>query len=316
MFDELFQKKGLTLERLRRLVTASNYPSYADAAQGDPTVASQFSRDISALEAFFECKLVEKKGRQIAGLTEQGERLRHLVTEYFNALTALRDEFRDPPREITVGGGEAVLQWVICTRLVALKEAFPNSRLKLKNFGAAETIHRIEEGSLDVGIVDEDSLLRGGVVPDHFAVISLGEIGYALYLTEELFERHRGMAERELLESLPLAGLEGLAPLATPYQVEDAIPGYRLNLAVVLTSFPQVVQAVRGGALAGFLPTLADDDLRRHGIIRIDNEILRDLTVRISLIYNARLQGVKPYLATVGTKIHEILSSATDREGK
>ncbi len=308
MFDELFQKKGLTLERLRRLIVASNYSSYSEAAGGDPTLASQFSRDISALESFFEVKLVVKKGRQIAGLTEQGERLRHLVAEYFNAMIALRDEFRDPPSEITIGGGETVLQWVICTKLVELKEAFPNSRLKLRNLGADETILRIEEGNLDVGIVDEESLLRGGVIPEHFAVISLGEIEYALYLTEDLFERHRGMPEREMLESLPLAGLEGLAPLATAYQDEHAIPGYRLNFAVVLTSFPQVVQAVRTGELAGFLPTLADDDLRQHGIIRIDNEILRELTVRISLIYNARLQGVKPYLATVGTRVHEILA--------
>jgi len=308
MFNELFERKGLTFDRLRRLVEAAAHESYAEAAGGDPTVASSFSRDIKQLEDFFECKLVRKEGRQISGLTRQGERLRHLVTEYFNALIALKDEFREPPGLITLGAGETVLQWVICTRLMEIKAAFPDSKLKLCNFGSAETIRRIEDGSLDVGIVDRASLIQTGGIPRHFAALALGEIEYALYLTKDMLDRYRGMAERELLESLPLAGLEGLPPLATANQLEQARPGFGLNFAVILTSFPQVMQAVRTGALAGFLPTLAEAELREHGIIKVENDHLRSLRVEIMLIYNTRLGGVKPYLAAVGGQIHQILN--------
>ena len=307
MFDELFQKKGLTMDRLRRFIEASQHGSYAAAADGDPGLASQFSRDISALESFFECKLVTKTGRQISGLTSQGERLRHLVTEYFGALIALQEEFREPPELIRIGGGETVLQWVICTRLVEVKDAFPNSRISLANLRSKEIIKQVEEGALDVGVVDTNSLVQGGEIPAHFAILPLGEIEYALYLTESLLERHRGIAESALLESLPLAGLEGLPPLATAHQFDQALSGYNLNFAVILTSFPQVIQAVRTGSLAGFLPTLAETELEQHGIVRVDSSLLSGLKVEIALIYNARLQGVKPYLASVGSGIHEIL---------
>jgi DNA-binding transcriptional LysR family regulator len=311
MFNELFEKKGLTFDRLRRLVEASEHASYAEAAGGDSTLASSFSRDIKALEDFFECKLVRKEGRQISGLTSQGERLKHLVTEYFNALISLQDEFREPPELITIGAGETVLQWVICTRLEQLKAAFPASKLKLGNYSSAETIRRIEEGSLDVGIVDRKSLNEAGPVQAHFATFSLGEIEYALYLTESLLEQHRDLAERELLETLPLAGLEGLPPLASAHQIEQAIEGFRLNFAVILTSFPQVIQAVRSGALAGFLPTLAEEELQQHGITKVGNNHLESLKVEIVLIYNTRLSGVKPYLATVGGEVHQILTTTT-----
>lgn len=308
MFDELFRRSGLNLERLRRFVEATGYSSYAEAAEATGADASQFSRDISQLEDFFECKLVRKQGRQMRGLTPQGERLRHLVTEYFNAMIAMQEEFREPPSLISIGAGETVLQWVICTRLEELKATFPDSQLKLSNHSSTETIAKIEEGALDIGIVDRASLMRSGAVPGHLATFSLGEIEYALYLTEGLLDQHRDVAERELLERLPLAGLEGLPPLASANQVEQAVEGYRLNFAVILTSFPQVVQAVRTGALAGFLPTLAEEELREHGITKVDNERLESLKVEIVLIYNTRLSGAKPYLATVGGEVHQILA--------
>lgn len=307
MFNELFQKKGLTMERLRRFIEASQHNSYAEAAEYDPSVASQFSRDISALETYFECELVTKTGRQISGLTPQGERLRHLVTEYFGALIALQEEFRDPPELIRIGGGETVLQWVVCTRLLQLKAAFPNSRLSLSNLSSRDVVKQVEAGRLDVGVVDTGSLVQGGEIPAHFAILPLGEIEYALYLTESLLEQHRGLAESQLLENLPLAGLEGLPPLATAHQFEQARAGYNLNFAVILTSFPQVIQAVRTGSLAGFLPTLAEAELQQHGIVRVDSALLSGLKVKIALIYNLRLEGVKPYLATLGSTIHTIL---------
>lgn len=311
MFDELFRRSGLNLDRLRRFVEASSYRSYAEAAEATGADPSQYSRDIAQLEEFFECKLVRKEGRQISGLTPQGERLRHLVTEYFNALIAMQDEFKEPPPLITIGAGETVLQWMICTRLEALKAEFPASQIKLSNHSSQEIIRKVEEGSLDVGIVDTRSLSIGGDFPSHFAILSLGEIEYALYLTTELMDQHRDKAERELLETLPLAGLEGLPPLASAHQIEQASEGFKLNFAVILTSFPQVVQAVRTGALAGFLPTLAENELREHGIIKVDNSLLRTLKVEISLIYNIRLLGVKPYLATVGGAVHALLNPQT-----
>jgi DNA-binding transcriptional LysR family regulator len=308
MFNELFAKKGLTLERLRRFCEAAQAKSLIEAAGGDQDLASQLSRDIALLEEFFDCKLVTKTGRTVSGLTEQGERLRHLVTEYFNALIALQQEVTAPPAEVSIGAGETVLQWVICTKLGELRQAFQGIRLRLRNHGSAEVLRELEEGTLDVGIVDQPSLFRGANVPAHFTILPIGSIEYALFLTPELLERHRALSEREMLERLPLAGLEGLPSLAaTANQLENVGPGFQLNFAAVLTSFPQVAQAVRTGELAGFLPTLAEADMARFGIVKVENSLLERLRVEIVLVYNNRIAPLKPYVAKAGTAIHTVL---------
>jgi DNA-binding transcriptional LysR family regulator len=292
MFNELFAKKGLTLERLRRFCEAAQAKSLIEAAGGDQD----------------DCKLVTKTGRTVSGLTEQGERLRHLVTEYFNALIALQQEVAAPPAEVSIGAGETVLQWVICTKLGELRQAFQGIRLRLRNHGSAEVLRELEEGTLDVGIVDQPSLFRGTDAPAHFTILPIGTIEYALFLTPELLERHRALSEREMLERLPLAGLEGLPSLAaTANQLENVGPGFQLNFAAVLTSFPQVAQAVRTGELAGFLPTLAEADMARFGIVKVENSLLERLRVEIVLVYNNRIAPLKPYVAKAGTAIHTVL---------
>jgi len=52
MFEDLFSKGGLSLERLRSFMLMANAGSIAKAVPQDPTRQSQISRQIKELESF------------------------------------------------------------------------------------------------------------------------------------------------------------------------------------------------------------------------------------------------------------------------
>jgi DNA-binding transcriptional LysR family regulator len=303
MFDELFERKGLSLEALRKFCEVADAGSHAKAADQNPRRdTSTYSRTITGLEDFFEFKLFTREGRKSLGkLTPQGESLRLLVTEYFNAMIALGDDGA-PPEFLTIAAGETLLQWVICTNIDPLRESLSPSRIELISQNSDQIVHGISEGSLDFGIIENSSEL-----PKHFGAVELGQLEYALFLSDSLAAKHRRASEKQLLAKLPLAGLEYLGLFTTQLDRAARSEGYQLNFAVMLTSFPQLAQALRAGTLAGFLPTLASNELTQHGLKMVRLPFLNPLAIKISLIWNTRLAPFRPYMARASSLLQTIL---------
>ena len=161
------------------------------------------------------------------------------------------------------------------------------------------------DGDADLAVIDESTALASALETVN---LNLGEMEYALFLTRELRDRHRGVSEAQLLGELPLAGLEDFAPMVTTLQRELGAHGYKLNFAVTVTSFPQVAQAIRGGSLAGFLPVQAADEMARLGIEVLRHPMLEGLKVKLVLAYNARLARFRGQLADVASSVHETLT--------
>lgn len=301
MFKELFERSGLSHQALRIFCEVAEAGSHAKAAGDNFNRASSYSRTISKLEDFFEFKLFTREGKKSLGkLTPQGEKLKLLVTEYFNALIALGDD-GEPPEMLTIAAGETLLQWVICTNIDRLRERFTPSRIELVSMDSERIIAGIADGSLDFGIVEFTEL------PKHFGALELGHLEYALFLSETLAAKHRKKSEKELLAKLPLVGLEQFGIFATQLDRAAKTEGYQLNFAVMLTSFPQVAQALRAGNLAGFLPTLAGKDLAEHGLAMVRLPFLKPLRMKIALIWNARLAPFRPFISETSSALHGIL---------
>jgi DNA-binding transcriptional LysR family regulator len=62
MFESLFAKDRLSLERIRTLVEVSRAGSISQAAPGDVTHQSQYSRQLKELEQFFGTELATRYG--------------------------------------------------------------------------------------------------------------------------------------------------------------------------------------------------------------------------------------------------------------
>jgi len=120
-------------------------------------------------------------------------------------------------RRVVLAGGETVLQWLVCVKLAALRERLEGTSIFLKQGSATDAIRWLGDGDADLAVVDESTALASDFETVN---LNLGEMEYALFLTPELRDRHRGMSEAQLLGELPLAGLEDFAPMVTTLQRE------------------------------------------------------------------------------------------------
>ena len=89
-FERLFDVSGLSLDRLRTFLRVVEAGNLSNAASGDPTKQSQFSRQIKELEAFFCVALTRRVGRRIE-ITDEGKRLALVIRRQFSEL----DDFRE-----------------------------------------------------------------------------------------------------------------------------------------------------------------------------------------------------------------------------
>lgn len=306
MFQTLFRKKGITLDRLRSFVEVAEAGSVITAANRNIDHASKLSRDIAFLEDFFEFKLFNRRGRTLSELTEEGGRLRRIVNEYFGAMEELIAVPQQPVESLVIAGGETVLQWLVCAKLGSIRGRLPNTAIHLRQGTATQIMRWLGDGVVDLAVLDEATVLASEMETGR---LDLGEMEYALFLTRELRDRHRGVSERQLLADLPLAGLEDFTPMITALQRELGTQGYPLNFAVTVTSFPQVAQVIRSGELAGFLPTQAADEMAQHGIEVLRHPLLEGLKVKLVLVYNARLARFRAQLAGVAGAVHEVLTA-------
>src|ERR1700722_3519422 len=93
MFEELFERGGLSLERLHVLILLADEGSLIRAAKGDSGLQSRYSHYLKELSAYFGVDLTERVGKTVR-LTACGETLLRLTREHFQNLVRFRDEVK------------------------------------------------------------------------------------------------------------------------------------------------------------------------------------------------------------------------------
>lgn len=91
MFEALFSKAGLSLDRLRSFLEMAEAGGIAKAAPGDAVRQSQISRQIRELEEFFGTELTLRRGKGLV-LTPAGSRLADLIRGQLQGLDDFRRE--------------------------------------------------------------------------------------------------------------------------------------------------------------------------------------------------------------------------------
>ena len=95
-FDRtIFDKKGLTLRRLKGLVEIAENGGIARAAPRNRVRQSQLSTDHKRLSAYFGVELVRGAGNKWVTITPEGKRLTALAKDFFTSLEDLRREWKN-----------------------------------------------------------------------------------------------------------------------------------------------------------------------------------------------------------------------------
>lgn len=305
MYERLFARQGLSLNRLRSFLLVVDAGSITLAAPGDAIRQSQYSRQISELEDFFGHELFARRGRTRA-LTPAGERLARVVRHAFSGLGDVHAEAGGQRVTFALGAGDSLLHGLVIPRLGPALAKLSGAQISLVSLAGRDIVPRLDDGRLDFGI------LPASLVPRGVESAALGTVEYALYLPRRLLRK--GLSPDELLASAPLA-LQQSEPQLNQKLLDHARErGIVLDLALACETFPQAVRAVASGCYASLLPTLARTELPAE-VVEVQPEGLAKTTTKIALVWQKRCVRVRPLGESVAAALAAALRISRRRDG-
>lgn len=157
MFDALFSKAGLSLDRLRSFLEMAEAGGIAKAAPGDAVRQSQISRQIRELEEFFGTELTLRRGKGLV-LTQAGSRLADLIREQLQGLDDFRREEERRPKVFVLGAGASLLEWLVTPKLAAFAGALGDAQLRTESHRSRALVEAVREGRVDLAVVRRDAI--------------------------------------------------------------------------------------------------------------------------------------------------------------
>lgn len=269
------------MDRLRVLCEVAEAGSIARAAGNDPVRQSQFSRQLKELEDFFEVELTRRQGKGLS-LTDAGKDLVHIAREAIGRLNDFHLRASSTPLTFSIGSGDSLLQWLVLPRLATLRKDLPNVRLRLQNLQTAEIISRLQDLSLDFGLVRHEAL------NEPLTAFAIGAMDYALFCPRKLLKKGETPKLQEIVETVPLAMQSGDGSFMR--QFRDWVRKNGLNASIKLDceSFPQASRALMSDEFATILPTIARDEFPRNGCLELPLPFLNRKPRQMCLAWNPR----------------------------
>jgi DNA-binding transcriptional LysR family regulator len=263
MFEKLFAKDGLSLDRLRALVEVADAGGMAAAAPNDPGKQSQYSHQINRLRQFFGVEITRRKGKGIE-LTEAGEKLAQQARTCLAGLEDFLEEVQGQPVELRLGANNTAVDWLFVPILPELSRQLGGARFVLRGCRSQEVVDGLLDGSLDFGLVRQSAL-----VSSRLKTIPFASVKYALFA-------HRALGRR--FKEDPLAILQGV-PIATSMggefrrqfdaRLDDA--GMEVDLRYACSSFREALELLkRDASLVAVLPASAERNLPEKRFSRIE----------------------------------------------
>ena len=305
MYEIIFRKKGLSLDRLQTLVMVAEAGGVTRAAQDDPVRQSLYSRQLKELGAFFDAELAHKEGRTVK-LTPLGQKISAITLDYFSSLAQLLDKSGKTVHPLSIGTGNILTQWVLPEIMATLHREY-GIPVRCSCLRTRDVISQISEGVLDLGIVRKDD------VPAHLENFDAGVIEYRLYAPRILLPKSSREPDlAAVLKNTPLAALD--APGDYNDAVEDLArkhpgsPGIQFRYS----SMANICSMVQQGACAAILPRLASEVLDPTTYWELDCPEMKYFRRPLALCWRKRMVEIRDDMRKVIEFIAKGIQAKTD----
>lgn len=292
MFDELFGKSGLSLERLQTLCEVAEKGSIGEATKGDSNRQTQFSRQISELERFFGVELLNRDSRPYR-LTEEGRELAQISRGYLSSLSDFHANCSDRPVRLVIGAGESIIQWLLMPMLEHLSKEIPEAVISMRNLRTNTIIKDLTDGDIDLGLV------RKSAVAKPLKSVGKWEYGYRLFVPKRMRSKFSGKLKIAQLADFPLAAIEGggefRQQLAALAKAEEA----RLYIRLECSSYSQIATAIQSGGYCGFLPHFASRYLPETNFQSFEVTGFESLRRELVFAWNPKQEQLRPVIGKV-----------------
>lgn len=276
-FENFFDISGLSLDRLRSFLKVAEAGSLTQAAQGDQTKQSQYSRQIKELEGFFGVALTRRVGRRIE-ITEEGRRLAMIILRQFRELNDFRESMAGRSISVSFGSQGSVIEWLLLPRMAEMSRVLGYVIIEAEQMLTMDVVRAVADGRLDFGIVREDAL------PPETKRHRLGSVGYGVYGANALWKGHS--SANDLIGNSPVADLLPGGQFAQRCQQWLDQSKLRPQLVARVSSFTDLAGVVKRGHAAAVLPDIASVDFDPKNFKHERINALKPRT--LALIWNAR----------------------------
>lgn len=273
----IFGNKGLSLERLDLLCRIAHSGGIRAAVGNDLSKQSLSSRQLKELSDYVGTALCRKNGRSLE-MTNAGEELVAISTDFFLKLEAFLDGTRHLPRRFELGVGDSVFQWQILPRMKDFQRQCEGIQLQSYSYPASEIIKKVEARELDAGIVRLSAL-----GPTELSVINIGEISYKLFVPLE-DTSESGTTRQPAFRTLAFCTLTGDGEYARA--MASFLATFNGKAALNCSSMTQMYAAVESRQYAAVLPANAEKNLPSDRILAYNLPELSYFTRTIALIHH------------------------------
>lgn len=163
--------RELNLDQLRTLLAITDLGTFSAAAHALHLAQPTVSLHISALESRLGTQLVVRGGKQVqptsAGLVLV-ERARSLLRDADAAVDAVQRHIEGRTGRVRLGTSTGVVVYLLPQVLKGMERAHPGIDVEVSILGSAETMNRLAQGTLDVGLVATPQEVSPGLVINHW----------------------------------------------------------------------------------------------------------------------------------------------------
>ncbi len=307
MYRELFNRKGLTLERLQALVKVADASSLIEAAEHRPVVQSLYSRQLRELENFFGCALTKRSGKTLV-MSEAGLRLAKLSRLYFAGLNDFLQEQQQRCGPVRVGAGERITHWLIAPHLSPLHQGPHRMTLEFHNLRSADMVTKLHHHELDLGIVRSER-----PPPSPLKAVRLGVLRYAYFATEEHVPRRKSGSARR--KPVTFADINDASRRRTHAKITEKLFGIPLVPTYLCQHMPALARIAQSGAAGALLPVHAAGEFSKTGVqsIRLDHQL--PIHETLWLVWNPRIVELIPSIERIINSLKELIEPQLDCSG-
>lgn len=163
--------REINLDQLRTLVAITDLGTFSKAALALHLAQPTVSLHISELESRLGTALVVRGGKNVQPTSAGAllvERARRLLRDADDAVDAVKRHVDGRTGRVRLATSTGVVVYLLPQVLQAMEQAHPDIDVEVSILGSAETLERLRQGTIDVGLVATPQPLQRGLVMTHW----------------------------------------------------------------------------------------------------------------------------------------------------
>lgn len=274
MHESIFQKTGLSLERLYSFCRVATAGGFNKAAGENTYKQSQYSKQIRDLEQYFGFPLFLRKGKTIE-LTSDGKYLLGLVNSFFAELGLLITAGKQKKIELIISAGESVIDFIL-PFLINEKVTSLTSSISFRNKRTEDAVEDV------VGYVANLAIVSWHIKQKDIRVEKLLSSGAAMIVPQKNKSQFYVGDDIQQLAKNPTIMLEQKGQFVG--KIIHAFGKAKINIALKVPSFALVKSYVAKGLGVSYVPSYCLTESDKQSIAVYTPKKLAEITRDLYLI--------------------------------